>query len=80
VVDFMGITCGDPFGGTLQSQTNPDGFLFIFLQPQLKSSFQLGFRKINNPADAGFVWLCGERGIRTPGSPEGEQRFSRPPH
>ena len=22
----------------------------------------------------------GERGIRTPGSPEGEQRFSRPPH
>ena len=63
-----GITCGDPFWGTLQSQTNPYGFLFIFLQALLKASIQRAFSKTNNPADAGFVWPCGERGIRTPGT------------
>ncbi len=37
--------------------------------------------KIKIPQQAaGVIWICGERGIRTPGSPEGEQRFSRPPH
>lgn len=28
----------------------------------------------------GLLWVGGERGIRTPGPPEGGQRFSRPPH
>jgi hypothetical protein len=27
-----------------------------------------------------MIRSCGERGIRTPGPPEGGQRFSRPPH
>jgi hypothetical protein len=29
---------------------------------------------------AGSFKLCGERGIRTPGSVVTDQRFSRPPH
>jgi hypothetical protein len=36
--ELEGITFGDPLWGTLQSQTNPDGFLFIFLSALSENS------------------------------------------
>jgi hypothetical protein len=46
----------------------------------MKASFQQSFGKTKNRASHGFLWLCGERGIRTPGPVDTGQRFSRPPH
>jgi hypothetical protein len=51
----------------MQSLNNPPGFyLFSLSLPESKLSD--GFGKINNPAIAGLFKLCGERGIRTPGT------------
>ena len=79
-----GLPAAIPLGGTQQLQITPLLTSFArYFYFQLSSLMQAWFGqlKIKIPQQAaGVICSCGERGIRTPGSPEGEQRFSRPPH
>ena len=74
----------DPIWSILQSQIAPllvalVRSFYFHLSSHRQAWF--GHLKIKIPQKAaGAICLCGERGIRTPGSPDGEQRFSRPPH
>ena len=73
----------DPWRWPCKANANPlSRVIFVFIVPLSKQALNGNSenKKTNRPQAVGLHWLCGERGIRTPGSPEGEQRFSRPPH
>ena len=79
-----GIIFNDPIGENLADQITlsfvslMSDFSFHPFSPQA-SLAQMSENK--NPAvNCGSDLVCGERGIRTPGSVETDQRFSRPPH
>ncbi len=68
-----GITCGDPFGG---HPADPNyslthfirkGFYFTSGLAHAGHGSATGKIKIPRRA-AGVIWICGERGIRTPGT------------
>jgi hypothetical protein len=71
----------DTFVGTLKNLNKLYRNFSDCLDDPLWGTLQSQITPLFNCLPAvGFLCLCGERGIRTPGSPEGEQRFSRPPH
>ena len=64
----IGTGC-DPWWGTLQTFKLTLRVIFIWSSAFMKASFQQLLPQIKTPADAGVgLKVCGERGIRTPGT------------
>ena len=71
-----------PWGWSCKVKAKPVPRVFLFWDLPYQSKLWTGCLKTKTTAKMAVVllWLCGERGIRTPGPPIGGQRFSRPPH